>query len=93
MNLIEQNREKILEVARHHGATSVRLFGSFARGDAKDSSDVDLLVETGPNTTPWFPGGLIADLEILLGRRIDVVTEKSLHPKLRDRVLKEARLL
>ena len=51
------------------------------------------IVEMGPNRSPWFPGGLIADLEDLLGRRVDVVTEKALHSYIRDRVLAEAKPL
>ena len=56
-------------------------------GRPAEGSDIDLLIETGPHRTPWFPGGLIADLEELLGCRVDVVTEKALHLYLRDRVL------
>jgi predicted nucleotidyltransferase len=65
-------------------------FGSMARGDAGPQSDIDLLVEVGPNPSPWFPGGLIAGLEGLLGRRVQVVTERGLDDLLRDRVLEEA---
>ncbi|CAN5805572.1 nucleotidyltransferase domain-containing protein [soil metagenome] len=84
------NRELIRQVAERHGAQSVRVFGSFARGDARPDSDLDLLIEAGPETTPWFPGGIVADLEEALGRRVDVVTLKSLSPELRDRVLEES---
>jgi predicted nucleotidyltransferase len=88
--LIGRRREDILRIAHHHGARNVRVFGSIARGEAKPTSDLDLLVEAGPNPTPWFPGGLVLDLEELLGRRVDVVTEQALHPSMRDRVLREA---
>jgi hypothetical protein len=84
------NHELIRQVAERHGAHSVRVFGSFARGDARPDSDLDLLVEAGPETTPWFPGGIVADLEEALGRRVDVVTLNGLSPELRDRVLKES---
>jgi uncharacterized protein len=87
---IGNRREDILRIAGRHGARKVRVFGSVARGDAQPSSDLDLLIDTGPNTTPWFPGGLISDLEELLGRHVDVVTEQALHPAMRDRVLREA---
>jgi uncharacterized protein len=88
--LIGAQREEILRIARSHGARNVRVFGSIARGEAKGTSDLDLLVEAGANLTPWFPGGLVSDLEELLGRRVDIVTEQALHPALRDRVLREA---
>ncbi len=88
--LIAEKREEIFEIAAKHGAANVRIFGSVARGDAGESSDIDMLVEVGENTSPWFPGGLIADLEDLLGRRVHVVTVGALHSYIRDRVLQEA---
>jgi uncharacterized protein len=88
--LIRLNREEILKIAARHGVRNVRVFGSVARGEAGPASDFDFLVETGPATGSWFPGGLIVDLEALLGRRVEVVTERGLHPQLRDSVLKEA---
>ena len=78
---------------RDGGPPTVRVFGSMARGDAGPQSDVDLLVEVGPNPSPWFPGGLVAELEELLGRRVQVVTERGLDDVLRKRVLEEAVLL
>jgi hypothetical protein len=88
--LLEEKREEILQIAYRHGAKNIRLFGSIVRGEAGESSDIDILVEVGENPSPWFPGGLIADLEELLGRRVDVVTVGALHPKIRERVLQEA---
>lgn len=88
--LIRPRREVIRRIAEKHGAFNVRVFGSVARGDAGPESDVDLLIDAGPVTSAWFPGGLVADLEALLGRRVDVVTERGLMPELRDRVLREA---
>jgi len=64
----------------------VRVFGSMARGDAGPHSDVDLLVEVRPDPSPWFPGRLVAELEELLGRRVQIVTERGLDELLRDRV-------
>ncbi len=61
-----------------------------ARGDAGPASDVDLLVDVGPRTSAWFPGGLVAELELLLKRRVQVITENGLDQLLRDRVLSEA---
>jgi uncharacterized protein len=84
------HREIIRRIAERHGARNVRVFGSMARGDARADSDIDLLVEAGPSTSPWFPGGLVAELEEALGRRVDVVTERGLSTAYRERVLGEA---
>ena len=83
-------RAAILAIAARHGVQRVRVFGSFARGDASEHSDVDLLIEAGPRSPPWFPGGLLVDLEEELGRRVDVAEESTLDPIIRDRVLREA---
>jgi hypothetical protein len=83
-------RAEIAVIASKHGATNVRIFGSIARNDAGPDSDLDLLVDLGPRHSPWFPVRLINDLKQLLNRNIDVVTERSLHPKLREQILREA---
>lgn len=88
--LIATKRDDILRLVSRHGASEPRLFGSVARGEATAESDVDLLVKAGESTSAWFPSGLIQDLQELLGRRVDVVTEAALHWTLRDRILKEA---
>lgn len=90
VDALKSKREEILRLARRHGVTRVRVFGSMARGDAGPQSDVDLLIDVGAEPSPWFPGGLITDLEELLGRRVQVVTERGLDVLLRDRVLQEA---
>lgn len=90
VDLVKANRDQILHLARRHGVTGVRVFGSMARGDAGPQSDVDLLVDVRPVLSPWFPGGLVADLEELLGRRVQVITERGLDELLRSRVLAEA---
>jgi predicted nucleotidyltransferase len=87
---IEEHRAEILRTARRHGVESIRVFGSVARGEAGPGSDVDFLVTVGGKTSPWFPGGLVVDLEDLLGRKVQVVTEAGLHDVLRDRVHAEA---
>ena len=88
--ILKSKREEILRIAAKHGASQVRVFGSVARGEVDESSDVDLLVQVGPHASPWFPAGLILDLEELLGRNVEVVTEESVYWLLRRRILKEA---
>lgn len=87
---IREHRDEILRVATLHGAGNILLFGSVARGEDTPESDVDLLVDLTGDTTPWFPGSLIADLEQLLGQRVQVVIRRSLGPLIRDAVLREA---
>lgn len=88
--IIEFHRDQLIALAHRRGVTQVRVFGSMSRDDAKDDSDVDLLVTLRPGTSALALGGLLMDAEELLGRRVDVVTEASLHPALRDRVLADA---
>ena len=87
---IQTNRREILRIAADHGARDVRVFGSAARGELGLDSDVDLLVAVQAEHSPWFPAGLILELEELLGCEVDVVTEGALHWYIRDRVLDEA---
>lgn len=89
-DLLRSRREEILRTAAKHGVTKIRVFGSAARGDEAEDSDVDFLIEVGGATTPWFPGGLVADLEQLLGRRVDVVEPAALSGALRKQILDEA---
>jgi predicted nucleotidyltransferase len=90
-DLLQDQREAILEIAAKHGAYNVRVFGSVARGEATADSDIDLLIDYDlDRITPWFPAGLMLDLEKLLNRKVDVVSENSLHYFLRDRILQEA---
>ncbi|HEY0512004.1 MAG TPA: nucleotidyltransferase family protein [Thermoanaerobaculia bacterium] len=88
--ILQNKRDEILEIAKRHGADRVRVFGSVARGEARSDSDIDFLVRPGPKTSAWFPAGLVLDLEELLGRKVDVLTENALHWYIRDRVLSEA---
>jgi predicted nucleotidyltransferase len=87
---IREKRREILRIAAEHGARNVRVFGSAARGEFGPDSDVDFLVAVQREHSPWFPAGLIVDLEALLGCEVDVVTEEALHWYIHDRVLKEA---
>jgi len=88
--IINKKRQDILRLAAHHGARNVRLFGSIARGDANEESDIDVLVDLEPGRSLLDLGGLLMDLQELLGREVDVVTEKGLRPRIRERVLEEA---
>lgn len=89
-DLLRRHRAEVLRLAAKHGATEVRVFGSVARGDADEASDIDILVRLAPGRSLFDLGGLLVDLEDLLGRRVDVVTERGLRPRIRDRVLREA---
>ncbi len=88
--LIETHRAEIRSIAMRYGIENVRVFGSMARGDATETSDVDLLVTLPSGTGAFALGGLLMDAQDLLGRRVEVVSERGLHPALRERVLREA---
>lgn len=89
--LLHDRRSQILAIAEKHGAYNVRVFGSVARGEATEESDVDFLVDYDlEKITPWFPGGLLLDLEQLLNRKVDIATVDMLKERIRDRVLREA---
>jgi predicted nucleotidyltransferase len=88
--LIKAQRADILRLAAQHGARNVRVFGSVARGEARPDSDIDVLVEFEPGRTLLDRIGLMQDLEDLLGRKVDVVTEKALHRMIRQQVLEQA---
>ena len=97
--LIETHRAQLLALASRRGVTDVRVFGSMSRGDGNtesdsdSDSDVDLLVTLAPGISALALGGLLLDAQELLGRRVDVATEASLHPSLRERVMAAAVLL
>ena len=85
-----ERREEILRLAEGRGAHSLRVFGSVARGEANEDSDLDLLVAREPGRSLLDHAGLVEDLQDLLGIKVHVGTEKSLHWYVRDRVLREA---
>jgi hypothetical protein len=76
--LINEKRDAILEIARRYGASDVRIFGSVARGDATESSDLDLIVKFEPGRSLFDQGGLLMDLRELLGIKVDVISEGAL---------------
>lgn len=88
--LLSAHRDEILATAKRRRATNVRVFGSVARGDATEESDIDILVDLLPNASLFDLGGLNGELEVLLGVSVDVVPARNLKPAIRDRVLDEA---
>ena len=86
-------RDRILALAAARAANSVRVFGSVAQGIDHEGSDVDLLVEMPEGTSMLHIVGLQLDIEEALGVKVDLCTERELHPALRDRILAEARAL
>ncbi len=88
--LIARHRQALLVLGERYGVTDLRVFGSMARSDAGEDSDVDLLVRPLPGASLLDLGGLLMDAQELLGRRVDVVSERALDGALRDRILGEA---
>ena len=88
--VLKAKRSEILQAAAKRGASGLRVFGSVAREEASDSSDIDFLVKLEPGRSLFDLGDLGADLEALLGRKVDVAEVKGLSPHLRERVLREA---
>ena len=92
--LLQEKRQDILAIAPRHGAFNIRIFGSVARGEETEKSDIDFLVDYDlKQVSPWFPGGLLMDLQDLLGCKVDIVTEKGLSHFIKDQVLTEAKSL
>ncbi|MBI4963489.1 MAG: nucleotidyltransferase family protein [Desulfomonile tiedjei] len=89
-DLLNRKREEILRVAARHGAGNVRIFGSVARGESDEKSDLDLLVTMEAGRSLLDHAALLIELQDLLGCEVDVVSEKGLRPRMRERVLKEA---
>jgi predicted nucleotidyltransferase len=88
--VLKEKKEEILKIAARHGARNVRVFGSVVRGEADESSDLDLLVSFDPEASLLQHAALIRELRELLGCHVDVVDDDGLRPRMRDRVLNEA---
>lgn len=88
--LLGRRRDEILATAARHGARNIRVFGSAARGETDGESDIDFLVEMEPGRSLLDLGGLLMALRALLGREVDVVSERGLKARIRDQVLNEA---
>ena len=93
LNIVRKKKKDILEVARAHGIVNVRIFGSLVRDEATPNSDIDLLVDLEKGRSLLDLGGASVKLQELLGRKVDIVTERGLHWYLRERILKEAQPL
>ncbi len=91
--LLKTHRKQILEAARRHGATDVRVFGSVARGEARPDSDIDFLVRLETGYSMLDLARLLRELHALLDCNVDIVTEAGLKPRIRPQVLREARKL
>lgn len=87
---LRRKRDEILRIAARHGASNVRIFGSVARGEADERSDVDFLVELERGRNLMDLGGLLMDLQELLGRKVDVATVRGLKERIREHILQEA---
>ena len=88
--ILKRKREKILSLGAKHGVVAIRIFGSVARGNTRPTSDIDFLVKIQRGRSLFDLGGFCSDLEKLLGRPIDVVTEKGLRERIRSRVMRES---
>lgn len=89
-NTIKSKREAILDIAKKYGATKLSVFGSMARGEESPESDVDIIVEMEKGSSLLDIIAIKQDIEELLGRKVDIVTEASISPYIRNTVLKEA---
>ncbi len=90
-HLLLEKREEILTIAEKHGAYNVRIFGSVAREEDDENSDIDFLIDYDlSKISPWFPSGLMQDLQSILGRKVDIITVEGLKERIRERVLGEA---
>jgi predicted nucleotidyltransferase len=87
---IMKHRGQIMEIADRYGAFDIRLFGSVARGDTDEASDLDLIVRFQPNRSLLDHGGLLMELRELLGISVDVIDDQTMRPRFREQVMKDA---
>lgn len=87
---ILKKRDQIIAIGKRYGADHVRLFGSIARGDSTESSDIDFVVRFEPGRSLLDQGGLLMDLRDLLGTDVDVVSEAALQGRFKEQVDREA---
>jgi predicted nucleotidyltransferase len=87
---IQQQKKNILAIARQHGIVRLRLFGSIVRGEETPQSDIDLLVDLEPGRSMFDLGGALIQLQELLRRKVDIVTEGGLHWYLKEKIMQEA---
>ena len=90
---LASHRQHVLALAAAQGARNLRVFGSAAQGLDHDGSDLDLLVDLPPGTSLLQIVGLQLDIEDALGVKVDLCTERELHPALKQRILAQARAL
>ena len=90
LQALQSQKSKILEIADKYGASNIRVFGSVARGEASEESDIDLLVDLEPGRSLLDHIGLMQELADLLGRSVDIATPSALHERIKDRVMQEA---
>jgi hypothetical protein len=89
-DLLRKKRDEIIRTAAKHGARNIRIFGSVSRGEADEQSDIDLLVEMDPGRSLLDHAALWLELQEILGRRVDVISDRGIKPRIRERVLREA---
>ncbi len=90
---MDERMEKLKEILKKHGAVKVEIFGSYARGDANPESDLDVIVEFRERKSLLELIGIEQELEDALGMKIDLLTESSINPYLRERIKKEAKVV
>lgn len=90
---IDEIKKTLIEVLRKHGVKKAALFGTIVRGEATEESDIDLLIEFEGRKSLLDLAGLKLDLQEILRRRVDVLTYKSLHPHLKERILSEQEVI
>jgi predicted nucleotidyltransferase len=88
--ILQRQKANIIEIASHYHAANIRVFGSVVRGEEREDSDIDLLVDFLPGSTLLDQVGLIDELSTALGRKVDIVSERALNKYLRQQVLQEA---